>query len=255
MLVTRGRCQIAFLEASWQRDPTGPRPDHPTTASRRPLHGLTTTGRRIFDSLLTYGYLGLFAFIVLTGFGLPLPEELAVVTAGLMSATGQLDTVPALLVCMVAALLGDSAVYAMGAFARHHAGERVRWWFPTVSPERLQRTRELLHRHGFKVLLVARFLVGLRFAVYLAVGASRMSFARFLLVDSVCVVAVVGSFFALSHQLGQRYGDAVFETIHTGHVIVTAVVVAVLVVAFFVVRWRTGRAARASLVADVPPPV
>ena len=196
----------------------------------------------MFDSLLTYGYLGIFVFIVLTGFGLPLPEELAVVTAGLMAARGQLETVPAVIVCMVAALLGDCAVYALGAFASHHAGERMRWWFPRVSDERLARTKALLHEHGFKVLLVARFLVGLRFAVYLAVGASRMSFARFVLVDSVCVVAVVGSFFVVSHQLGARYGDALFDTIHTGHVIATAVIVALGTASFFLYRWRAARA-------------
>jgi membrane protein DedA with SNARE-associated domain len=195
----------------------------------------------MFDSFLSYGYLGLFAFIVLTGFGLPLPEELAVVTAGVMAARGQLDTTTALLVCMVAALLGDSAVYALGAFARQHAGARVRWWFPRVKEERLEQTRQLLHRHGFKVLILARFLIGVRFPFYLAIGASRMSFARFLLVDSACVAAVVASFFGLSYVLGERYGEAVFDNIHRGHVVFTLVAIGVAIVAFFVWRWRSSR--------------
>jgi membrane protein DedA with SNARE-associated domain len=203
----------------------------------------------VFDSLLTTGYIGLFVFIVLTGFGLPLPEELAVVTAGVMAARGQLETVPALVVCMVAALLGDCAVYGLGRFAGR-AGGRFRWLLPKVSDERLRSTQALLHRHGFKILLVARFLVGFRFAVYLAVAASRLSFARFVVLDSVCVVAVVGSFFALAHALGARYGDALFETLHTGHLVATAVIVLFAIVAFFVWRWRGSRAAAPS----TPPP-
>jgi membrane protein DedA with SNARE-associated domain len=126
------------------------------------------------DSLLTTGYIGLFVFIVLTGFGLPLPEELAVVTAGVLAARGELETLPALVVCMVAALLGDCAVYGLGRWAGR-AGGRLRWLMPRVSDERLRSTQALLHRHGFKILLVARFLVGFRFAVYLAVAASRLS--------------------------------------------------------------------------------
>lgn len=196
----------------------------------------------MFDSLLTTGYIGLFAFIVLTGFGLPLPEELAVVTAGVLSARGELDPVVAVVVCMLAALIGDSAVYALGAFARRHAGERVRWWFPKVSDERLQKTNELLHRHGFKVLLVARFLVGLRFPFYIAIGASRMSFARFLVVDSACVAAVVTSFFALSYVLSERYGDALFEKIHRGHIALTVIIVLVIAVGYLIVRVRGARA-------------
>jgi membrane protein DedA with SNARE-associated domain len=189
-------------------------------------------------SLLSYGYLGLFVFIVLTGFGLPLPEELAVVTAGLLAATGKLVTAPALAVCMVAALLGDSAVFALGAFARRHAGQKLAWWFPRVNEAHIERAETLLREHGFKVLFVARFLVGLRFPVYLAVGASRMSFARFVLVDSVCVVAVVGTFFAISHHLGVRHGDAIFAEIQRGHVIATVAVVCLVVGAYFVQRWR-----------------
>jgi membrane protein DedA with SNARE-associated domain len=199
----------------------------------------------MFDSLLTTGYIGLFVFIVLTGFGLPLPEELAVVTAGIMAARGQLETVPALVVCMVAALLGDCAVYGLGRFAGR-AGGRFRWLLPKVSDERLRSTQALLHRHGFKILLVARFLVGFRFAVYLAIAASRLSFTRFVILDSVCVVAVVGTFFALAHILGERYGDALFETLHTGHLIATAVVVVIAIVAFFVWRWRQSQTTSAT---------
>jgi membrane protein DedA with SNARE-associated domain len=195
----------------------------------------------MFDSFLSYGYLGLFAFIVLTGFGLPLPEELAVVTAGVMAARGQLDTTAALLLCMVAALLGDSAVYALGAFARRHAGERVRWWFPRVSEERFRQTHALLHRHGFKVLILARFLVGVRFPFYLAIGASRMSFVRFLVVDSICVAAVVGTFFAVSYVLGERYGDVLFDKIHRGHIVATVVIVTTGIILFFAHRWNVAR--------------
>jgi hypothetical protein len=194
----------------------------------------------MFDSLLTTGYIGLFVFIVLTGFGLPLPEDLAVVTAGVLAARGELETIPALVVCMVAALLGDCAVYGLGRWAGR-AGGRLRWLMPRVSDERLRSTQALLHRHGFKILLVARFLVGFRFAVYLAVAASRLSFVRFVVLDSVCVVAVVGSFFALAHVLGERYGDALFDTLHMGHLVVTAAVVVVAIVAFFIWRWQQGR--------------
>ncbi len=85
------------------------------------------------------------------------------------------------------------------------------------------------------------FLIGVRFPFYLAIGASRMSFARFLLVDSVCVAAVVASFFGLSYVLGERYGEAVFDNIHRGHVAFTLTAIGVAIVAFFVWQWRSSR--------------
>lgn len=193
------------------------------------------------SSLLASGYIGLFVFIVLTGFGLPLPEELAVVTAGALSARGVLDPTIAVVVCMVAALVGDCAVYGLGRFAGHHVGAAPRWWLPSISPERLASTQALLHRHGFVILFLARFLIGFRFAVYLAIAASRLSFARFVALDVVCVIAVVGTFFALSHELSLRMGDALFDAIHTGHLIATAVVVVVVALVALVVRVRRAR--------------
>jgi membrane protein DedA with SNARE-associated domain len=206
------------------------------------------------SSLLASGYIGLFVFIVLTGFGLPLPEELAVVTAGALSARGVLDPTLAVGVCMVGALVGDCAVYGLGRWAGHHVGAAPRWWLPTISPERLASTQALLHRHGFLILFVARFLIGFRFAVYLAIAASRLSFARFVALDSICVVAVVGTFFALSHELSLRMGSALFDAIHTGHLIATAVVLVVAAVVALVVRARRGRAPKKENGAAVAPP-
>lgn len=185
-------------------------------------------------------YVGIFIFMVLTGFGLPLPEELAIVAAGIMSANGQLATGAALAALVLGGLVGDAVVYAIGTrlgdgiLARHR-------WLPRVNPVRFEQVRGLLERHGFKVLFVARFLVGLRFIVYLAVGASRMSFRRFMLIDAVCAALVIGSFFALSFFLSDRYGDVIYGWLRTGEFLVTAAVVGAGLVVLGVLRWRRAR--------------
>jgi membrane protein DedA with SNARE-associated domain len=141
-------------------------------------------------------------------------------------------------------LFGDVIVYHLGA----RIGQglvRPRWlWVPRVDPERLEQMKRLLDRHGFKVLFIARFLVGLRFPVYLAVGASKMSFRRFFIIDAACASLVCGSFFALSYFLSERYGDVIYRWIRTGEFLVTLTVVASLVAALLIVRWRRRRAQR-----------
>ena len=81
----------------------------------------------MIDQFSQYGYMGVFAAIIATGFGLPLPEELPILTAGVLVGHG--DTLPPnamaldparlrwwvmLPVCILAVVVGDGLLYAVG---------------------------------------------------------------------------------------------------------------------------------------------
>jgi membrane protein DedA with SNARE-associated domain len=171
-------------------------------------------------------YLGIFVFLVLTGCGFPIPEEVAIVVAGVLSAEGKLHVGYALAACLAGAVVGDSLLYFIGRWggkrlAKHPALTRF------LHAERDPRLETAIKRHSFKALLLARFLVGIRAPVYLAAGAVRMPFRRFLLTDLFCATLVVFIFFGLAYA----FGDDVAHRIRTAEKTATLfVVLAVLVV-------------------------
>src|SRR5262245_49062160 len=153
--------------------------------------------------ILDYSYLGIVAFLILTGCGLPLPEELAYIAAGIASAFGQLHWFLALPACLVGALLGDLVMYGMGrAFGRGLV--RTRWLSRWLNESTEARAEVMIRRHGLKVFLLGRFLVGVRAPMYVAAGVLRMRLARFLLVDAICASIVISLVFGLSYLLGWR---------------------------------------------------
>jgi membrane protein DedA with SNARE-associated domain len=156
------------------------------------------------DLILANGsYLLIAAVLVLTGAGLPVPEEVPVITAGIMASHGQLDPWMAFSACLVGALAGDCIMYLAGyCFGRSVLREN-RYWAYFVKPEREAQMEELISRHGLKVLLLARFLVGLRSPVYLSAGILRLRFRKFFLIDLFCATTVIGIFFLLSFCYGQ----------------------------------------------------
>ena len=90
------------------------------------------------NDLLGYGYLGIIVFLILTGCGLPIPEEAAIIAAGALSAppNPQLDWRLALLSCIVGAVVGDSVMYWIG---RHFGAAMLHkhpLWLRMVTPER-----------------------------------------------------------------------------------------------------------------------
>ena len=151
-------------------------------------------------------YFGIFLLMVLTGCGLPVPEEVFIIGAGVLSANGELRPEFAFPAALLGALVGDAAMYGIGyRFGRLlHRYPKLSKLFGADREEYFERAVE---RHGFKVLLLARFMVGVRGPVYLAAGVVRMPFLKFLLWDLVCATLVVGAFFSLAFFFGEEIAD------------------------------------------------
>ena len=193
----------------------------------------------MIDSLLHPGsYFGFFLFIALTGCGLPLPEEVAVILAGVLSAEGKLEPTWAFASCLAGAIVGDAMVYAIGYRFGHSLLRRHPKFGKLLGADHEKQFELAIRRHGFKVLLAARFMVGVRAPVYLAAGVVRMPFRRFLLWDLICASLVVGAFFGLSYYFGDDIARLLKQVEITATLILLAIVA---VVAFIALKRHRGQ--------------
>ena len=157
------------------------------------------------DILLQHSsYLLIIIVLILTGSGLPLPEEVPIIAAGILSSQGTMDPWIAFACCLFGAIVGDSIMYWIGFHFGHSVLREHPRWARWVTPEREAQIESMFRRHGLKVFFVARFLVALRSPVYLTAGILRVSFRRFFLIDLVCATAVVGTFFGLTYYFGEQ---------------------------------------------------
>jgi membrane protein DedA with SNARE-associated domain len=183
-------------------------------------------------------YLGIFLFIAATGCGMPIPEEAAVVVAGVLSSQGHLITGIAFAACLAGAIVGDSLVYAIG----YHWGHGIFTSHPRfaklLAEENEEHFQRALQSHALKVMLLARFLVGIRAPVYVMTGVVRMPFRRFLLYDSISAALVVSVVFWLSYL----FGDNVREWVLHAELTATFIVVLVIAVIGGIVYYRHRRA-------------
>jgi membrane protein DedA with SNARE-associated domain len=182
-------------------------------------------------------YLGIIVVLVLTGTGLPIPEEVPIIAAGVASSVGTLHPWWAFLACLVGALLGDAVLYAIG----YHFGRSLITRHPRFAhllhADHEAKIEQMIRRHGLKVFFLARFMVGIRGPVYLTAGILRMSFRRFVLIDAFCATAVVGSFFGLSYA----YGEQVAGWIRESEIGLTVLVAVAAVAVACVLLWRRFR--------------
>lgn len=169
-------------------------------------------------------YLGIFAFLVLTGCGMPIPEEVALVLAGVLSGQGKLEPQLAFATCLAGALVGDAVMYSIGYHFGHNLLVKHPKFSRFIGADREVEFEQALMRHGFKVLLLSRFLVGVRGPVYLASGVVRMPFRKFLLWDLISATLVVGLFFGVSYYYGESIATWLREAERTFTLLVLAVV-------------------------------
>ncbi|MEM9185764.1 MAG: DedA family protein [Planctomycetota bacterium] len=189
-------------------------------------------------------YLGFIAFLALCGLGLPVPEEAPLVLAGVLSSNGSLEHPTwAFGACLLGALLGDSVMYFIGRRLGHGYLMKHPHFARFVDPEREEKFEHIVTRHGFKLVLVTRFLVGLRGPVYFAAGAARVPYWRFLLWDLFAATIVVSVVFGL----GYYYGEQIAKWVRMAELAATLVVVAGVALVGFLLYGRLQKRMHAAL--------
>jgi membrane-associated protein len=127
-----------------------------------------------------------------------LPGDSLLFAAGSFAGLGLLRLWPLFFLLSAAAILGDTANYAIGAWL----GPKV-FHYPKsrfFNPEHLRRTHGFYERYGAKTIVIARFVPIVRtFAPFVA-GVGKMSYATFLGYNVIggvlwCAVCVFSGFF------------------------------------------------------------
>jgi membrane protein DedA with SNARE-associated domain len=134
-----------------------------------------------------YGYAALFAAILLEGMGIPAPGQTLMIGASLAAARGGLSIGWVLAWAFVAAVAGNCAGYLIGLKGGRPLLVRL-----GVSEERLEKTQRRFSRTGAGIILVARFVDGLRQINGIAAGLLRMPPGTFMAANVPGAILWVG---------------------------------------------------------------
>ena len=150
-----------------------------------------------------HGYLLLFVWVAAEQLGAPLPAVPILIAAGVLSAGGHLSFTMALLLGIVACLIGDVTWYTIGK----ERGTSVLRLLCKISlePETcVRRSSDFLSRHGGRSLLVAKFIPGISAVAVPLAANSGIAPAPFLAWDIAGSLLYVGAYLALGFALGNR---------------------------------------------------
>lgn len=196
-------------------------------------------------------YSAIWGFMLLSAFGLPIPEEVVLISAGLIGNSAlsfnepnssPLEIVNVYVlsgVAFLAVISSDSLIYGLG---RRFGPKlfKMRWFNRMVSDQSLERIQTLSRKYGYWAVVIFRFTPGVRFPGHLMCGAMGLSLGRFLLIDALAAGISVPT----QVLLVSFHGKAILKVFMDVkfYVLTTAAIAAVIYFSLRYLRQRRSRA-------------
>lgn len=187
-----------------------------------------------------YGYWAVLFVLIICGFGVPIPEDITLVSGGVIAGLypESVNSHLMLLVSMIGVLVGDSCMYWLGRIY----GTRILRFRPMrkiVTLKRLKMVRDKFAQYGNRVLFVARFLPGLRAPIYMVSGITRrVSYSRFVLID-FCAAIISVPIWVYLGEFGAKNLHWLHEQIQKGQMVIYVLIG--LLGLFLVWKWKKSK--------------
>ena len=121
----------------------------------------------MLNNLSTYGYLVVFLYSL--GGGM-----VALIGAGVLSFMGKMDISLSILIAFMANFIGDSLIFYMSRYHKHEMMDHLR-----KHRRKLAFSHLLIKRHGAWIIVMKKFIYGLKTLVTFAIGLTKYSFWKF----------------------------------------------------------------------------
>jgi membrane protein DedA with SNARE-associated domain len=196
-----------------------------------------------------WGYLAVAGVIGVESFGVPAPGQTIMVAAAIYAGAGRLNVVAVAAIAFVAAVLGDNIGYWIGV----RGGRRIVHRFGRyvlITPERLERAEKFFARRGNRIVVVARFIDGLRQLNGVIAGITAMPWRTFLIYNAIGAALWVGWWTTISYLLGTHLVEIIEQVHRYKWWAMAAVAVAVAAYIILHVRHIRRRRARAAAAAE-----
>jgi len=189
-----------------------------------------------------FGYLGVSGIVFIESFGVPAPGETSIIAGSVLAGSGRLNIFVVALVAFLAAVGGDSIGYLIGRTGGRSLLLRF-GRYVGLNERRLARVEKFMARRGAVMVVVARFIEGLRQLNGVVAGVTRMPFLKFLICNAIGAALWVGVWSSAGYFAGNHL-DAIEGAFHR-YSNVALVAIVVLVAAYVWHHVRRRRAHRA----------
>jgi membrane protein DedA with SNARE-associated domain len=172
-----------------------------------------------------FAYAAVFGILVACGLGVPLPEDISLILGGFLAHKGAASLPMMMVIGFAGILVGDSLIFYAGRRLGTQVGRSPGGFLArVVTPEKRARVEGLFALHGQKIVMIARFLPGVRAVTYFTAGSAGMSYWRFIFWDGLAAILSAPFFVWLGFAFGDKL-DYAIDRMKEGQLVVLGVLV------------------------------
>lgn len=187
-----------------------------------------------------YGYIALFFCLWLGIVGMPIPDEVIVMTGGFVTSLHLLEPVPAFLVTYLGVVSGLSIGYGLGRIMGPPVLNKLKK--KKNIDKYLTKSYDLINKYGSYSLCISYAFPIVRHLVPYLVGIGRMSYARYALFSYTVGFFWTLLFFIVGRTFGHHI-DKIGVAVHDYGLLALGVVLGMSVFLWVIVRLRSKPAA------------
>jgi membrane protein DedA with SNARE-associated domain len=154
----------------------------------------------------TGGYGALFGLLLSCGLGVPIPEDVPLIAAGILIARHHWQFAIAAPLAWLGIVGGDCILYTIGYFYGEQI-VKVPFIGKHVTLHRIRRLEDLFRKYGIWMVALGRLFMGIRGAMVVTAGTSRFKFIKFIIADGLAAIFSGGIFLCLGYYGGTYGGD------------------------------------------------
>lgn len=160
----------------------------------------------IHSLLQHYGYVGVFVILGLEVVGIPFPAETTLTLTGIAWTAGTLSIVPLVIMAALGNIVGSTIAYGIGKYLGRAVILRY-GRYVGITDRRLSRVEEQFRKYQWGILVVGKFIAGIRVLIPYLAGLNAMPFIRFTIVNSISAVVWVVTFVLLGNYIGKLWDN------------------------------------------------
>jgi membrane protein DedA with SNARE-associated domain len=187
-------------------------------------------------------YSAIVGLLLICGLGVPLPEDITLIAAGILSALGSISLGGAIAAGLFGVLAGDAFLYTVGRIYGRRA-----FTLPLIrtimTPKRILLAERRIVRNSHFICFTARFLPGLRSPIFLLAGITGVRPVVFYGLDGLAALISVPLWVLVGHWVGENL-DMALQIAERIQLLLGAAVVLAIAGYFGYRRWRKGQRAQ-----------
>lgn len=180
-----------------------------------------------------YGYWALFFCLWLGIIGMPIPDEMIVMSGGFVSSLGILHVIPAFLLTYLGVVSGLSLGYILGKIFGTKVLDKL---MKKKKAKYVVKSQEMIEKYGHYALVTSYFIPVVRHVVPYLVGMNNMSFKTYALYSYTTGFVWTLVYFMLGSLFGQHIESIVAVAIEYG--VYFGGSIAVIVSVFYLYRQK-----------------